>query len=86
MLRQFGGKKCNGRQYTIHFIKKFGINGVFSYAQGRLVSKWKIMEDVFSGMAQSNAETYLNTTVYKLRKALEPHGMKSAIISAEEAL
>ena len=52
--------------------------------KGRLVSKWKIMEDVFSGMAQSNAETYLNTTVYKLRKALEPHGMKSAIISAEE--
>ncbi|QHQ61240.1 response regulator [Anaerocolumna sedimenticola] len=53
--------------------------------RGRLVSKWRIMEDVFNGMAQSNAETYLNTTVYKLRKALEPHGMKSAIISAEES-
>jgi len=35
------------------------------------------------GMPPQNAETYLNTTVYKLRKALEPHGMKLAIISAE---
>ncbi len=52
--------------------------------RGRQVSKWKIMEAVFSGMAPQNAETYLNTTVYKLRKALEPHGMKSVIISADE--
>lgn len=53
--------------------------------RGRLVSKWRIMEDVFAGMLPQNAETYLNTTLYKLRKALEPHGMKSSIISAEES-
>lgn len=52
---------------------------------GRFVSKWRVMEDVFRGMPLQNAEIYLNTTVYKLRKALEPHGMKSAIISANES-
>ncbi len=51
----------------------------------RYVSKWSIMEDVFRGMPPQNAETYLNTTVYKLRKALEPCGMKSAIKSADES-
>lgn len=53
--------------------------------RGRLVSKWRIIEEVFAGMAPQNAETYLNTTVYKLRKALEPHGMKTVIISADES-
>lgn len=53
--------------------------------KGRFVSKWSIMEDIFQGMPRHNAETYLNTTVYKLRKALEPYGMKSAIISANES-
>ncbi len=52
---------------------------------GRFVSKWSVIEDVFRGMPPQNAETYLNTTVYKLRKALEAHGMKSAIISHNES-
>lgn len=51
----------------------------------RYVSKWSVIEHVFKGMPPQNAETYLNTTVYKLRKALEPHGMKHAIISADES-
>ena len=53
--------------------------------KGRFVSKWRVIEDVFRGMPPQNAETYLNTTVYKLRKALEPHGMKGAIITADES-
>lgn len=53
--------------------------------KGRFASKWSVMEDVFRGMPPTNAETYLNTTVYKLRKALETHGMKSAVISHDES-
>lgn len=52
--------------------------------QGKFVSKWSVMEDVFRGMPPQNAEIYLNTTIYKLRKALEPHGMKTAVISTNE--
>jgi two-component system, LytTR family, response regulator len=55
------------------------------FKNGKFVSKWRVMEDVFRGMPPQNAETYLNTTIYKLRKALEPHGMKSVIISANES-
>jgi two-component SAPR family response regulator len=53
--------------------------------RGRFVSKWSVMEEVFRGMTPQNAETYLNTTTYKLRKALEPYGMKGAIISSNES-
>lgn len=53
--------------------------------KGKPVSKWSIMEDVFRGMPPKNAEVYLNTTVYKLRKALAPSGMKTAVISADES-
>lgn len=49
------------------------------------VSKWRILEDIFPGMPLQNAETYLNTTVYKLRKALEQSGMKSVLISGNES-
>ncbi|ACL19662.1 response regulator receiver and SARP domain protein [Desulfitobacterium sp. LBE] len=51
----------------------------------RLTSKWRIMEDVFQGMSPQNAETYLNTTVYKLRKVLEQYGKRSAIVVASES-
>ncbi len=53
--------------------------------KGKFVSKWNVMETVFRGMSPHNAETYLNTTVYKLRKALEPYGMKAAIVTANES-
>lgn len=53
--------------------------------RSKFISKWSIMEDVFRGMPPKNAETYLNTTTYKLRKALEPYGMRSAIISGNES-
>ncbi len=78
-------KSTNGGSIQFTSSKSSELMAYLVMHRGRLVSKWRIMEDVFNGMAQSNAETYLNTTVYKLRKALEPHGMKSVIISAEES-
>jgi len=53
--------------------------------KGEFVSKWRVLEDVFRGMPPQNAETYLNTAIYRLRKALEHHEMKAAVISFNEA-
>ncbi|MBZ9688533.1 response regulator [Clostridium estertheticum] len=53
--------------------------------KGEFVSKWRVIEDVFGEMSPHNAETYLNTTIYKLRKALLHHEMKSAVISVNES-
>lgn len=52
--------------------------------RGRIVSSEVIMETVFRGMPHQNAETYLHTTVYQLRKTLEPHGLKYAVLSNGE--
>jgi two-component system LytT family response regulator len=53
--------------------------------RGRKVSRVRLIKDVFDGMPQKNAETYLNTTIYQLRKSLEPHGLKSCIRSDNDS-
>ncbi|MGB8451819.1 MAG: response regulator [Anaerocolumna sp.] len=78
-------KSIEGKSVQFTSSKSSELMAYLIMHRGRLVSKWRIMEDVFAGMAPQNAETYLNTTVYKLRKALEPHGMKAIIISADES-
>lgn len=52
---------------------------------GRFVSKWSVIENVFGEMHPRNAEIYLNTAIYRLRKTLEFHGMKDSVISANES-
>jgi two-component SAPR family response regulator len=52
--------------------------------RGRSVAKVRILEDIFPEMPYKNAETYLNTAVYQLRKALSLHGLKEMVISAQE--
>jgi len=47
--------------------------------KGRLVSKARLIEDIFGGMPQKNAEVYLNTTVYQLRKLLDAYGLKQVL-------
>ena len=49
--------------------------------KGRLVSRARLTEDIFGGMPQKNAEIYLNTTVYQLRKLLEANGLKGSLHS-----
>jgi two-component system LytT family response regulator len=49
--------------------------------KGRLVSRARIIEDIFGEMPLKNAETYLNTTVYQLRKLLDTYGLKESIHS-----
>lgn len=47
--------------------------------RGKTVSKWKVIEDVFSGMTVEKAEVYLNTTIYNLRKVLHRYNLKEII-------
>jgi two-component SAPR family response regulator len=52
--------------------------------RGRNVTKARILEDIFPELPLKNAEAYLNTAVYQLRKALSLHGFKEMIITAHE--
>ncbi|OME91831.1 hypothetical protein BK124_27090 [Paenibacillus amylolyticus] len=52
--------------------------------QGRSVAKSRILEDLFPGRPLKQAEVYLNTIVYQLRKVLSEHGFKEMILSAQE--
>lgn len=49
--------------------------------KGRLVSRARIIEDIFGDMPIKNSETYLNTTVYQLRKLLDTYGLKGSLYS-----
>ncbi|MBW7475771.1 response regulator [Paenibacillus oenotherae] len=52
--------------------------------RGRSVTKVRILADIFPEMPLKNAETYLNTAVYQLRKALSLHGAKEMVLSSQE--
>jgi two-component SAPR family response regulator len=47
--------------------------------RGRRIPRSRLIADIFGGMDQEGAVNYLNTTVYQLRKSLEPLGMREAI-------
>jgi two-component system LytT family response regulator len=49
--------------------------------KGRLVSRARIIEDIFGEMPLKNAEAYLYTTVYQLRKLLDTYGLKESLHS-----
>ncbi|MCQ6563453.1 response regulator [Paenibacillus mendelii] len=71
---------------TLKWISKKSME-LFAYLlvnRGRSVAKPRILEDIFPEMPLKNAEAYLNTAVYQLRKALAPHGFKEMVISAHE--
>lgn len=52
--------------------------------RGRRIPRSKLITDIFGGMEQAGAESYLNTTVYQLRKSLEPLGMREVIRSEND--
>ncbi|WP_138756228.1 response regulator [Paenibacillus sinopodophylli] len=52
--------------------------------RGKWISRSRLITDIFAGMASMNAEKYLNTTVYQLRKSLEPIGLREAIRSEND--
>ncbi|HHY28228.1 MAG TPA: response regulator [Desulfitobacterium dehalogenans] len=83
-----GGLDLRNTHHDFVIINSSKGQELFAYLlinRERLTSKWRIMEDVFHGMSPQNAETYLNTTVYKLRKVLEQYGKRSAIVVSNES-
>jgi two-component SAPR family response regulator len=52
--------------------------------QGKRIPRSRLVKDIFGGMHQTNAESYLNTTVYQLRKSLEPIGMRESVRSEND--
>jgi len=52
--------------------------------RGRSVARARILEDMFPDMPLRNAEVYLNTAAYQLRKALSAHGFKESVLSTQE--
>lgn len=82
-----GGLEAHSkRNGNVKFIsrKSAELFGYLLLHRGRMVSRNKITADVFDGMPLKNAETYLNTAVYQLRKSLEPHGYKHIVKSDNE--
>lgn len=51
---------------------------------GRRIPRSRLVAEIFGGMDQANAENYLNTTVYQLRKSLEPLGIREAVRSEND--
>lgn len=49
--------------------------------RGKRVSRARIIEDIFAHLPLKNAETYLNTTVYQLRKLLSNYGLNNIVYS-----
>lgn len=71
---------------AVKWISKKSVE-LFAYLlvnRGRSVSKLRILEDLFPEFPLKNAEVYLNTAVYQLRKALSDHGFKEIVINAQE--
>lgn len=48
--------------------------------KGRNIAKNIIIEDIFQRMPLKNAENYLKTAVYQIRKAFEPHVSNSILV------
>jgi two-component SAPR family response regulator len=86
-VRGLGGFEVNSKQAgAVKWISKKSME-LFAYLlvnRGRSATKIRILEDIFPGMPPKNAETYLNTAVYQLRKVLSLHGFKDMVISGQE--
>jgi two-component SAPR family response regulator len=52
--------------------------------RGKRIARSRLITDIFGGMTRDNAEKYLNTTVYQLRKSLEPLGLRETVRSEND--
>ncbi|SFA74184.1 Two-component response regulator, SAPR family, consists of REC, wHTH and BTAD domains [Cohnella sp. OV330] len=60
---------------------------LFAYlllSRGKRISRHRLIAEIFAGMTVSNAEKYLNTAIYQLRKSLEPIGLREAVRSEND--
>ncbi|MCD9025093.1 response regulator [Cohnella silvisoli] len=52
--------------------------------RSKRIARSRLVADIFGGMSSDSAEKYLNTTVYQLRKSLEPLGLREAVRSEND--
>ena len=52
--------------------------------RGKRMARSRLIGDIFGGMTRDNAEKYLNTAVYQLRKSLEPLGLRDSVRSEND--
>ncbi|MFX3631742.1 MAG: response regulator [Candidatus Pristimantibacillus sp.] len=87
LVRGLGCFETNSQQVgAVKWASKKSME-LFAYLlvnRGRSVSKIRVLEDIFPDMALKNAEMYLNTVVYQIRRALSLHGFKEMILSGQE--
>jgi two-component SAPR family response regulator len=84
MFSCFGGMEIRSDRNVIVKWKTSKSAELFGYLlmhKGRLVSRARIIEDMFGEMPLKNGEIYLNTTVYQLRKLLNNYGLKGSLYS-----
>ncbi|KHD36701.1 chemotaxis protein CheY [Clostridium acetobutylicum] len=78
----FGGLEVRGRNNeSVKWISTKSME-LFSYLLingNRSISRYRIIKDIFEEMELKDVESYLNTIVYQLRKALSPLGLKKII-------
>ncbi|WP_172196001.1 response regulator [Saccharibacillus qingshengii] len=83
-IRVFGGIEIRGTGEVRAKWRSRKSAELFAYLllrRGRLCSRDRLIGDLFGSMPQKNAETYLNTTAYQLRKLLEGFGRKEMLVS-----
>ncbi|MFE4712291.1 response regulator [Paenibacillus sp. NPDC056722] len=79
-----GRMEIKGAQNTMlkwKTSKSAELCGYLLLHHGSLVSRSKLIEDIFKEMPLKNAETYLNTTAYQLRKLLGENGLRDCLYS-----
>jgi len=80
----FGGIDVSSKDFgTVKWISAKSME-LFTYLllkEGHNISKSLIIEDIFPNMPLKNAENYLKTAAYQLRKAFQPHVSNSVLIS-----
>lgn len=86
-VRALGGfELCGSDGRRVRWISRKSAE-LFAYlllSRGQFVGKGRVIEDIFPEMPLKNAETYLNTAVYQLRKVLTPLDMKTIVQSSNE--
>jgi len=52
--------------------------------RGKRIPRSRLLADIFGGMSAANAEKYLNTAIYQLRKSLEPLKLRECVRSEND--
>lgn len=85
-VRCFGGFAVHGREDDGHIrfptVKTEEMFAYFLVHRNRLVSKWNICESLWPDHEPDKASQNLHTTIFRMRKTLQEHGIRMQLESA----